>query len=183
MSRTMLFFVGVSPTLIVTGSPAASVQGNRASEAVRAEAQIPAGLAAYSRLPSPGADVAAASPVPAQLWVGWAECRCRCGRAEPSPGADMAAVSPVLVQMRMALWQSIQLRSVLADVSSGRRKRTGSLPSGHATDDNQRTIGNGGHCLPSEHASGSRRVFGACATVSLSGMSTARRLKCELRKR
>ena len=80
MSRTMLFFVGVSPTLIVTGSPAASVQGNRASEAVRAEAQIPAGLAAYSRLPSPGTDVAAVSPVPAQLWAGWAECRCRHGR-------------------------------------------------------------------------------------------------------
>jgi hypothetical protein len=30
--------------------------------------------------PSPGADVAGASPVPAQMWDGRAQCRCRCGR-------------------------------------------------------------------------------------------------------
>jgi hypothetical protein len=62
---------------------------------------------------SPGADVAAVSPVPVQMWAGraqsscrWlARSRCRCGsgepqsrrrfgRAEPSPGADVAGVSP-----------------------------------------------------------------------------------------
>jgi hypothetical protein len=40
--------------------------------------------------PSPGADVAAASPVPVQMWQGF-----------PSPGADVAAASPVPAQM----WQ------------------------------------------------------------------------------
>ena len=39
--------------------------------------------------PSPGADVAGASRVPAQMWQGRAESRCRCGRGEPSPGADV----------------------------------------------------------------------------------------------
>ena len=43
--------------------------------------------------PSPGADVAAVSPVSVQMWQ-------RCG--EPSPGADVAGVSPVPAQM----WQA-----------------------------------------------------------------------------
>ena len=64
--------------------------------------------------PSPGADVSAASPVPVQMWQGWAQSRCRCGRGETSPGADsaggepspgadsdVAAVGPVPAQM----WQ------------------------------------------------------------------------------
>ncbi len=41
-----------------------------------------------SRVPcptSPGADVAAASPVPVQMWQRQAESRCRCGSGEPSP--------------------------------------------------------------------------------------------------
>ena len=51
--------------------------------------------------PSPGADVARASPVPVQMRHGRAQSRCRCGRGEPSPGADMARrVRPVPVQMR-----------------------------------------------------------------------------------
>ena len=35
--------------------------------------------------PSPGADVAAVSPVPVQMWQRCAQSRCRCGRGEPSP--------------------------------------------------------------------------------------------------
>ncbi len=50
---------------------------------------------------SPGADVAAASPVPVQMWQRRAQSRCRCGRDEPIPGADVAGLSPVPVQM----WQ------------------------------------------------------------------------------
>ena len=51
--------------------------------------------------PSSGADVAGASPVPVQMWQGFARSRCRCGRGEPGPDADVAGVSPVPVQM----WQ------------------------------------------------------------------------------
>ena len=50
-----------------------------------------------SRVPcptSPGADVAAASPVLVQMWQRRAQSRCRCGRNESSPGADVAGVSP-----------------------------------------------------------------------------------------
>jgi hypothetical protein len=36
--------------------------------------------------PSPGADVAGASPVPAQMWRGRAQSRRRCGRGEPTRG-------------------------------------------------------------------------------------------------
>ena len=43
--------------------------------------------------PSPGADVARASPVPVQMWQGRARSRCRCGRGEPGPGADVAGAS------------------------------------------------------------------------------------------
>jgi hypothetical protein len=72
--------------------------------------------------PSPGADVVGVSPVPAQMWSGGAQSRCRCGRGEPSPsadvqprpsrahansaggepspGADVGGVSPVPMQMR-----------------------------------------------------------------------------------
>ena len=41
--------------------------------------------------PSSGADVAMMSRVPAQMWQGRAQSRCRCGRGEPSPAADVAA--------------------------------------------------------------------------------------------
>jgi hypothetical protein len=37
--------------------------------------------------------------VPVQMWEGWAESRCRCGRGGPSPGADVGGVGPVPVQM------------------------------------------------------------------------------------
>jgi hypothetical protein len=58
--------------------------------------------------PSPGADVAAASPVAVQMWQRRAQLRCRCGSGEPSCGADVAGASPVAVQM----WQRrAQLRS------------------------------------------------------------------------
>jgi hypothetical protein len=36
------------------------------------------------------------SPVPAQMWQGRAQSRCRCGRGEPSPRADVTRASPVL---------------------------------------------------------------------------------------
>ena len=51
--------------------------------------------------PSPGAGVAAVSPVPAQMWRECAEFPRRRGGGEPSPGADVAGVSPVSAQM----WQ------------------------------------------------------------------------------
>jgi hypothetical protein len=51
--------------------------------------------------PSPGADVAGASPVPAQMWQGRAQSRRRCGRGERSPGADVAGASAVPAQV----WQ------------------------------------------------------------------------------
>ncbi len=42
--------------------------------------------------PSPGADVAGVGPVPVQMWLGWAQSQCRCGRGEPSPGADVCGI-------------------------------------------------------------------------------------------
>ncbi len=56
--------------------------------------------------PSPGADVAGASPVPVQMWQGQAQSWCRCGCGEPSPGADVAGVSRVPVQMCQGRAQS-----------------------------------------------------------------------------
>ena len=38
-------------------------------------------------------------PVPEQMWVGWAQSRCRCGRGGPSPGADVGGVGPVPAPM------------------------------------------------------------------------------------
>ncbi len=43
---------------------------------------------------------------PQQMWPGWAQSRCRCGRGGPSPGADAGGVGPVLVQMREGWAQS-----------------------------------------------------------------------------
>ena len=37
--------------------------------------------------------------VPVQMWEGWAQSRCRCGRGGPSPGAHVGGVGPVPVQM------------------------------------------------------------------------------------
>ena len=48
--------------------------------------------------PSPGADVAGASPVPVRMWQRWAQSRCNCGRGEPSAGADVAAARPAPVE-------------------------------------------------------------------------------------
>ena len=45
------------------------------------------------RHPSPGADVARASPVPVQMWQGWAQSRRICGQGEPSLGADVARLA------------------------------------------------------------------------------------------
>ena len=42
------------------------------------------------------------SRVPAQMWRGRAESRCRCGRNEPSPGADVAGLTHTIEQSRMA---------------------------------------------------------------------------------
>ena len=46
--------------------------------------------------PTPGADVAGVSPLPAQMWQGRAQVRNRCGRGrvEPSPGANVAGGGP-----------------------------------------------------------------------------------------
>ena len=37
----------------------------------------------------------AASPVPVQMWTGWARSRCRRGWGGPDPGADVGGVGPV----------------------------------------------------------------------------------------
>ena len=67
-------------------------------------------------VPSPGVVqmlkgyVAGASPVPARMWQGCAQSRCRCGRDAPSPGADVAGVNPVPVQMWQGCAQSIRVQ-------------------------------------------------------------------------
>jgi hypothetical protein len=51
----------------------------------------------------PGADVARASLVPAQMWQGQAQSQCRCGRVSPVPVQMWERVGPVPVQM----WQQM----------------------------------------------------------------------------
>ncbi len=48
--------------------------------------------------PSPGADVAGLSPVPAQMWRGRAQSRRRCGRGEPLNGATWSMLCLIAVQ-------------------------------------------------------------------------------------
>ena len=50
-------------------------------------------VARWGRRGTEGADLAGVSPVPAQMWQGWAQSRCRCGWDEhsSSPCADVAA--------------------------------------------------------------------------------------------
>jgi hypothetical protein len=63
--------------------------------------QLPSTLGEQSRgtcgegEPSPGADVAGARPVPAQMRQGRAQSQCRCGRRGTSPGADVAGARQV----------------------------------------------------------------------------------------
>jgi hypothetical protein len=61
--------------------------------------------------PSPGAEAPGKSrrrcgcdmgPVPAQMWLQWAQSRRRCGCNGPSPGADVAAMGPVPAHLRIA---------------------------------------------------------------------------------
>ena len=40
---------------------------------------------------------AESGPVPVQMWQGWSQSRCRCGRGGPNPGGDVAETSPVPV--------------------------------------------------------------------------------------
>ena len=63
-------------------------------------------------------------PVPVQMWQGWAQFRCRCGRGRPSPGADVAGVGPVPVQMseRRAVVQSLWVDLTDAFVRSDTRE-------------------------------------------------------------
>jgi hypothetical protein len=42
-------------------------------------------LESQLKAPSPGADVAGVSPVPAQMWQGRAQSRRRCSRSTPAP--------------------------------------------------------------------------------------------------
>ena len=68
--------------------------------------------------PSPGADVAGASHVLAQMWKGWAQPRHRSDSGKPSPGADVAGVGPVPAQM----WQSPRRRRAEALQQPGRTR-------------------------------------------------------------
>jgi hypothetical protein len=76
--------------------------------------------------PSSGADVAGVGPVPAQMWQGraqsrcrcgrgWAQSRCGCGRREPSPGARC-------LQQVVCCLLSLVRRALSAAAWQGRRR-------------------------------------------------------------
>ena len=60
--------------------------------------------------PCPGADVVRASPVPVQMWQGWAQSRCRCGGGGPT----MERLDPPLIQFERPARHIVQKVSVVS---------------------------------------------------------------------
>jgi hypothetical protein len=64
--------------------------------------------------PCPGADVVRASPVPVQMWQGWAQSRCRCG----GDGPTMERLDPPLIQFERPARHIVQKVPVVGHLSS-----------------------------------------------------------------
>ncbi len=80
-----------SPSPSASASAAASLR-NRSS----AVSSFLGLAAAPPPVRSPGADVAGVGPVPVQMWQGWAQSRCRCGRGGPTSVGLLLCRRPLL---------------------------------------------------------------------------------------